>query len=101
MALAPWNVLAGGKIRTDEEEERRRQTGEKGEHNHSTSQSVSELNSTLNCSGRQSWGDWERTPEQRKMCLALEEVAKQVGAKNIQAGQCPFDGSSGFKLMYI
>ena len=31
MALAPWNVLAGGKIRTDEEEERRRQTGEKGE----------------------------------------------------------------------
>ena len=30
MALAPWNVLAGGKIRTDEDEERRRQTGEKG-----------------------------------------------------------------------
>ena len=30
MALAPWNVLAGGKIRTDEEEERRRQTGERG-----------------------------------------------------------------------
>ena len=30
MALAPWNVLAQGRIRTDEEEERRRQTGEKG-----------------------------------------------------------------------
>lgn len=30
MALAPWNVLAGGKIRTDEEEQRRRATGEKG-----------------------------------------------------------------------
>lgn len=30
MALAPWNVLAAGKIRTDEEEERRRETGEKG-----------------------------------------------------------------------
>ena len=29
MDLAPWNVLAGGKIRTDEEEERRRQAGEK------------------------------------------------------------------------
>ncbi|KAG0704242.1 NADP-dependent oxidoreductase domain-containing protein [Suillus ampliporus] len=29
LALAPWNVLAGGKLRTDEEEERRRQTGEK------------------------------------------------------------------------
>ena len=31
LALAPWNVLAAGRIRTDEEEERRRQTGEKGE----------------------------------------------------------------------
>ena len=30
MALAPWNVLAAGKIRSDEEEERRRETGEKG-----------------------------------------------------------------------
>lgn len=30
MALAPWNVLAAGKIRTDEEEQRRRETGEKG-----------------------------------------------------------------------
>ena len=30
MALAPWNVLESGKIRTDEEERVRRQTGEKG-----------------------------------------------------------------------
>ncbi len=30
MALAPWGVLAAGKIRTDEEELKRRQTGEKG-----------------------------------------------------------------------
>ena len=30
MSLAPYNVLASGKIRTDAEEERRRQTGEKG-----------------------------------------------------------------------
>ncbi|KAI0719854.1 Aldo/keto reductase [Cerioporus squamosus] len=64
MALAPWNVLAGGKIRTDEEEERRRQTGEKG---------------------RQWRGNWERTEDERKVCKALEEVAKQVGAKSIQA----------------
>ncbi|EMD34675.1 hypothetical protein CERSUDRAFT_116863 [Gelatoporia subvermispora B] len=63
MALAPWNVLAGGKIRTDAEEEKRRQTGEKG---------------------RTIFGpDWERSPEERKVCLALEEVAKQVGVKNI------------------
>ena len=30
MALAPFNVLAGGKIRSDAEEEHRRQTGEHG-----------------------------------------------------------------------
>ena len=30
MALAPWNVLAGGKLRTDEEEAKREATGEKG-----------------------------------------------------------------------
>ncbi|OCH84233.1 Aldo/keto reductase [Obba rivulosa] len=63
MAIAPWNVLAAGKIRTDEEEERRRKTGEKG-------RTIFDPN-------------WERTPEERKVCLALEEVAKQVGAKNI------------------
>ncbi|KAI0719832.1 Aldo/keto reductase [Cerioporus squamosus] len=65
MAIAPWNVLAGGKIRTDEDEERRRQTGEKGR--------------DIRRDG------WERTPEQRNVCLALEEVAKQVGSKSIQA----------------
>lgn len=30
MAIAPFKVVGGGKIRTDEEEERRRQTGENG-----------------------------------------------------------------------
>ncbi|OCH91435.1 Aldo/keto reductase [Obba rivulosa] len=60
MALAPWNVLASGKIRTDKEEEQRRQTGEQVMGN-----------------------DWQRTPDERKVCLALEEVAKQVGTKNI------------------
>ncbi|OBZ68832.1 Aryl-alcohol dehydrogenase [NADP(+)] [Grifola frondosa] len=30
LALAPFHVLASGKIRTDEEEQRRRETGEKG-----------------------------------------------------------------------
>ena len=29
---------------------------------------------------------WERTEEQRKICKVLEEVAEEVGAKNIQAG---------------
>ena len=33
MAIAPYHVLAHGHIRTDEEEERRRQTGENGKYN--------------------------------------------------------------------
>ncbi|KAI0365741.1 aryl-alcohol dehydrogenase [Pilatotrama ljubarskyi] len=65
MAIAPWNVLAGGKIRTDEEEERRRQTGEKG---------------------RTMFGpDWERNETEKKVAKVLEEVASEVGASNIQA----------------
>ena len=66
LALTLWNVLAGGHIRTDEEEERRRQTGEKG---------------------RAVMGPWERTPDERKVCAALEVVAKQVGAKSITSGK--------------
>ncbi|EJF56477.1 Aldo/keto reductase [Dichomitus squalens LYAD-421 SS1] len=65
LALAPWNVLAAGRIRTDEEEERRRQTGELGR--------------TIFRPG------WERTESERTLCKALEEVQKQVGAKSIQA----------------
>ncbi|OCH85197.1 Aldo/keto reductase [Obba rivulosa] len=65
LALAPWNVLAGGKIRTDAEEERRRLSGEKGR--------------TLLSA------NWERSFEQRNLCLALEQVAEQVGAKSISA----------------
>ena len=43
MALAPWNVLAGGKIRTDAEEQRRRETGEKGMSEFKPLHHVSEL----------------------------------------------------------
>ncbi|KAL1941297.1 hypothetical protein VTO73DRAFT_7509 [Trametes versicolor] len=65
MALAPWNVLAGGKIRTDEEEERRRETGE---------------------NGRTTRGpQWERNETERKVAKVLEQVAAQVGASNVQA----------------
>ncbi|EKM59660.1 uncharacterized protein PHACADRAFT_250298 [Phanerochaete carnosa HHB-10118-sp] len=62
MAVAPWNVLAGGKIRTDAEERRRLESGE---------------------GGRQLFGDWKRTPEERQVCLELEQVATEVGAKSI------------------
>ncbi|KAI0074597.1 aryl-alcohol dehydrogenase [Panus rudis PR-1116 ss-1] len=65
LALAPWDVLAGGKIRTDAEEQQRRETGEKG---------------------RFTYGpEWERTEHERNVCLALEKVAKEVGTDSIQA----------------
>ncbi|EKM50555.1 uncharacterized protein PHACADRAFT_213470 [Phanerochaete carnosa HHB-10118-sp] len=62
MALAPWNVLAAGKIRTDAEEQRRLESGE---------------------GGRTLFSDWKRTDDERKVCLALEKVAADIGAKNI------------------
>ncbi|KAJ3730081.1 Aldo/keto reductase [Lentinula guzmanii] len=64
LALAPWGVLARGKLRTDEEEERRRTTGEKG---------------------RMTTGDWERSEDEVKMSHALEKVAKEIGARSISA----------------
>jgi aryl-alcohol dehydrogenase-like predicted oxidoreductase len=59
LALSPFSVLAGGKFRTDKEEERRRQTGEKG--------------CTI----------WSRSETERAMSTALEKVAKEIGAKHI------------------
>ncbi|KAJ7282042.1 NADP-dependent oxidoreductase domain-containing protein [Mycena rebaudengoi] len=63
LALAPWGVLAGGKIRTDKEEEERRQTGENGR-------------TTFN-------PEWQRTENEVKISHALEKVAGEVGAKSI------------------
>ncbi|OAX31813.1 Aldo/keto reductase, partial [Rhizopogon vinicolor AM-OR11-026] len=65
LALAPFSVLAGGKLRTDEEEEDRRQTGEKGR-------------TIVN-------PNWERNETERAMSAALEKVAKEIGAKHITA----------------
>jgi aryl-alcohol dehydrogenase-like predicted oxidoreductase len=66
LALAPYDVLGGGKIRSDAEEARRRETGEKG---------------------RTVFGpNWERTEEERKVCLVLEQIAKEVGVESITAG---------------
>ncbi|KZV74348.1 Aldo/keto reductase [Peniophora sp. CONT] len=64
LALAPWDVLSGGKIRTDAEEEARRQTGE---------------------NGRAIFGPWERNELEKKMAATLEKIAADVGAKSIQA----------------
>ncbi|KAI9440919.1 NADP-dependent oxidoreductase domain-containing protein [Lactarius indigo] len=63
LALAPWGVLAGGKIRTNAEEARRKESGEKG-------RTILTL-------------DWERTPEERKVCDVLEEIGKEVGTESI------------------
>jgi len=65
MAIAPWNVLAQGKIRTDAEEQMRRETGEKG-------RAVRNPN-------------WERSEDERKICQALETVAGEIGATSIAA----------------
>ncbi|KAI0264139.1 NADP-dependent oxidoreductase domain-containing protein [Gloeopeniophorella convolvens] len=65
LALAPWDVLGGGKIRSDAEEAQRRESGEKG---------------------RTTGGpNWERTEEQRRICLVLEEIAKEVGVESLTA----------------
>jgi aryl-alcohol dehydrogenase-like predicted oxidoreductase len=66
LALAPWAVLGAGKIRSDAEEARRRETGEKG-------RAVLTPN-------------WERTEEERKVCLVLEQIASEVGVESITSG---------------
>lgn len=60
MALAPWDVLAAGRFRTDEDEQKRRDTGEKGR--------------------MISRPDWERNETEVKMSKVLEVVAAEVGA---------------------
>jgi aryl-alcohol dehydrogenase-like predicted oxidoreductase len=67
LALVPWGILAGGKIRTDAEEARRRESGEDG-------RTVFRSN-------------WERNEEERKMSLVLEEVGKEVGVEGVTAGE--------------
>jgi aryl-alcohol dehydrogenase-like predicted oxidoreductase len=65
LALAPWGVLGGGKIRSNAEEARRKETGEKGR-------------TLLNPS-------WERTPDEKKACDVLEEIGKEVNCESITA----------------
>ncbi|KAK7050501.1 Aldo/keto reductase [Favolaschia claudopus] len=65
LALAPWDVLAAGKFRTDAEEDERRRTGEKGR-------------SMFN-------PNWERNENEKKMSYALEKVAGEVGTGSVTA----------------
>ncbi|KAK7448089.1 putative aryl-alcohol dehydrogenase aad14 [Stygiomarasmius scandens] len=65
MALAPWQVLGGGRLRTESDEQLREQSGEKG---------------------RSLFGeDWKRTDEEKRTCRALEKVAEEVGTKSIRS----------------
>ena len=70
MAIAPWNVLCAGKIRTDAEEERRLKSGEGGR-------------TMLQFDG------WLRNETERRASKALEKVAAEIGAKSITAGAPP------------
>ncbi|ESK84688.1 aryl-alcohol dehydrogenase [Moniliophthora roreri MCA 2997] len=63
MAIAPYAVLGGGRLRTDAEEQRRKESGEKGRTVHSA--------------------QWERTDAEVKMSRALEKVAQDLGAKSM------------------
>ncbi|EJD04771.1 aryl-alcohol dehydrogenase [NADP+] [Fomitiporia mediterranea MF3/22] len=65
LALAPWNVLASGRLRTDAEEKMRLESGEKGR--------------------TMSRPEWLRDEDERKMSAALEKVAKEVGTEHITA----------------
>ncbi|KAJ7342578.1 Aldo/keto reductase [Mycena albidolilacea] len=65
LALAPWNVIGGGKFRTDADEDKRRATGEKGR-------------TIFN-------PEWERNENERKISHALEKVAGEVGSKSLNA----------------
>lgn len=71
IALAPFNVLAGGKIRSNAEEAKRAETGEKGR------------------VGRPGTGvaTWLRSEEQKKVCDVLEQIAPQVGTEHVTAGK--------------
>ncbi|KLO06113.1 Aldo/keto reductase [Schizopora paradoxa] len=72
LALAPWDVIGGGRLRTTAEEERRRQSGEKG-------RAFSAHSGELDLVG------WERTPAEKAMVAALEKVAQDVGTEHITA----------------
>ena len=65
LALAPFKVLAEGRLRTDAEEQRRLGSGEKGR--------------------TMFQPEWLRNENERKMSAALEKVAKEVGTEHISA----------------
>ena len=80
LALAPWGVIGRGRFMTDEEEERREKSGEKGR-------------TVLGV-------DWKRTPAEVKISKALEKVAKEVGTESLTAGMYLYHPGFSFCLHY-
>lgn len=70
LALAPFDVLAGGKLRTEAEAQARIAAGDNGR--------VAFPNEKL-----------EASEEAKKVSAALEKVAAEVSAKSVQAGMSP------------
>jgi aryl-alcohol dehydrogenase-like predicted oxidoreductase len=58
LALAPWNVLAGGKFRSSKEETQRAESGE---------------------GGRTLAGDWHKGQREIQLTEKLEEIAREFG----------------------
>ncbi|KAF5335900.1 hypothetical protein D9758_017679 [Tetrapyrgos nigripes] len=71
LALAPWEVVGGGKFRSDEEDKERSLRPSK-----SDSEEIK---------GHSIWGSWERTEDEIKVSRALEEVANEIGANSLRA----------------
>lgn len=69
IAFANWNVLCGGKLRTDAEEEERERSG---------------------ANGRQGFApSWKRNDPEKKITSVLEKIGKEVGAQSMRAGMLP------------
>lgn len=59
MGLSPWNVIGGGRLRSDAEEKKREESGEGGR-------------TFLSA-------DWRRTEAEKKISNALEQVSNELG----------------------
>lgn len=84
VALAPFQVLAAGKLRTDAEERRRKEENDNGRV----------------VVGGKATTSTERTESELKMSRALEKVAAEVGAKSITSSKSCSMASAGAQLIY-
>lgn len=81
MALAPWNVIAAGRLRSDEDEKKREESGEKGRALH--------------------FAGWKWTEAERKVSAALEQVGKEVGGASVATGTMPLISGSLRSCLYV